>query len=112
MYDWAVLSRSPGIRDVGIYLCSSCPTDLRRAEQDAWLRRYRQGLVDAGIDAPALEVLWRGYRRAVLYGWVASTTTAAMGDRWQPAHVGMSAMRRATQACDDLETLEAFREAL
>ena len=111
-YDWAVISRSPGIRDVGIYLCNSCPTDLRRAEQEGWLRSYRQGLVDAGVDAPALESLWRRYRRAVLYGWVAATTTAAMGDRWQPSEVGMSAMRRATQACADLETVEAFREAL
>ena len=111
-YDWAVLSRSPGIRDVGIYLCNSCPTDLRRSEQDGWLRAYRQGLLDAGVAAPALESLWRRYRRAVLYGWVAATTTAAMGDRWQPIEVGMSAMRRATQACADLETVEAFREAL
>jgi hypothetical protein len=111
-YDWAVLSRSPGIRDVGIYLCNSCPTELRRAEQEGWLRSYRQGLVDAGVAAPALETLWRRYRRVVLYGWVAATTTAAMGDRWQPIEVGMSAMRRATEACTDLETVEAFREAL
>jgi hypothetical protein len=48
----------------------------------------------------------------VLYGWVAATTTAAMGDRWQPREVGMKAMRVATQACADLETVEAFREAL
>jgi aminoglycoside phosphotransferase (APT) family kinase protein len=112
VYDWAVISRSPGIRDVGIYLCNSCPTELRRAEQQGWLRRYRQGLADAGVDAPALETLWQRYRRAVLYGWVAATTTAAMGDRWQPAAVGMKAMRVATQACADLETVEAFREAL
>ena len=111
-YDWAVLSRSPGIRDVGNYLCNSCPVDLRRAEQDRWLRAYRQGLVDAGVDAPDLETLWQGYRRAVLYGWVAATTTAAMGDRWQPIEVGMSSMRRSTQTCADLETVESFREAL
>ena len=110
-YDWAVISRSPGIRDFGIYLCNSCPTELRRAEQEGWLRAYRQGLVDAGVSVPALETLWRRYRRAVLYGWVAATTTAAMGDRWQPIEVGMSAMRRATEACADLETVEAFREA-
>ena len=107
-----MISRSPGIRDVGIYLCNSCPTELRRAEQEGWLRSYQQGLVDAGVAAPAPEILWRRYRRAVLYGWVAATTTAAMGDRWQPIEVGMKAMRVATQACADLETVEAFREAL
>ena len=111
-YDWAVISRSPGIRDVAIYLCNSCPTELRRAEQEGWLRAYRQRLVDAGVAAPTLETLWRRYRRAVLYGWVAATTTAAMGDRWQPLAVSTKAMRVATQACADLETLEAFRETL
>ena len=111
-YDWAVISRSPGIRDVGIYLCNSCPVDVRRAEQESWLRAYHQGLLDGGVDAPALETLWRRYRRAVLYGWVAATATAAVGDRWQPLEVGMQAMRRSTQACADLETVEAFREVL
>ncbi|MHC5033172.1 MAG: phosphotransferase [Planctomycetota bacterium] len=112
VYDWAVLSRSPGVRDVGIYLCNSCPTELRRAEQEGWLRAYRQGLIDAGVAAPPLETLWTRYRRAVLYGWVAATTTAAMGDRWQPLAVSRKAMGVATQACADLETIEAFREAL
>jgi len=112
VYDWAVISRSPGIRDVAIYLCNSCPTELRRSEQEGWLRAYRAGLVAAGVDAPAHETLWRRYRRAVLYGWVAATTTAAMGDRWQPREVGLRAMRVSTQCCADLETVEAIREAL
>jgi aminoglycoside phosphotransferase (APT) family kinase protein len=112
LYDWAVISRSPGIRDVAIFLCNSCPTELRRSEQEGWLRTYRQELIEGGVDAPDLDTLWRRYRLGVLYGWVAATTTAAMGDRWQPLAVSMPAMRRATEACADLETLEAFREAL
>lgn len=111
-YDWAVISRSPGVRDLGIYLCNSCPPEVRRAHEEDWLRAYRKGLVDAGVDAPGLEVLWQRYRLAVLYGWVAATTTAAMGDRWQPVEVGMAAMRMSTQTCAELETLAAFREAL
>lgn len=111
-YDWAVISRSPGIRDVAIYLCNSCPEDVRRSQQESWLRAYREGLVAGGVDAPALETLWQRYRRTVLYGWVAATTTAAVGDRWQPIEVGRQAMRRSTQACADLDTLEAFREVL
>ena len=94
---------------------SSCPwftASCAGSPRFGWLGSYRQGLVDAGVAAPPLETLWRRYRRAVLYGWVAATTTAAMGDRWQPLEVGMSAMRRATEACADLETVEAFREAL
>jgi Ser/Thr protein kinase RdoA (MazF antagonist) len=111
-YDWAVASRSPGIRDVAIWMCNSCPVELRRAREQSWLRAYRQGLVDGGVaDAPELDTLWRRYRIAVLYGWVAATTTAAVGDQWQPLEVGMSAMRRSTQTCADLETARALREA-
>ena len=112
LYDWAVISRSPGIRDVAIFLGNSCPPDVRRAEQDGWIRAYRQALVDGGVDAPELDVLEHRLRLGVLYGWVAATATASMGDLWQPLDVGMTAMRGATQTCAELETLEAFREAL
>lgn len=112
LYDWAVISRSPGIRDVSIYLGNSCPTDLRRREQEPWLRAYRQVLVDAGVDAPTYDVLWARYRRSVLYAWIAATTTASMGSKWQPVEVGRLGTARATATCADLETVEAFREVL
>lgn len=112
LYDWAVISRSPGIRDVSIYLGNSCPTELRRRQQERWLRSYRQILVDVGVDAPTFEVLWERYRRGVLYAWVAATTTASMGSKWQPIEVGMLGMNRATECCADLDTVGAFRESL
>ena len=112
LYDWAVISRSPGIRDVSIYLGNSCPTEVRRREQDRWLHRYHQILVEARVDAPSFEVLWNRYRLAVLYAWVAATTTASMGGKWQPIEVGKLGMKTATAACADLETVEAIREAL
>lgn len=112
LYDWAVISRSPGIRDVAIFMANSCPPTVRREQEEGWIRAYREGLVKGGVDAPALDVLWRSLRLAALYGWVAASATAAMGDLWQPTEVGMSAMRDATQACAELGTLEAFREAL
>jgi hypothetical protein len=112
LYDWAVISRSPGIRDVAIFLGNSCPTEVRRREDDGWLRAYRRVLVDAGVDAPSFETLWDRYRLGVLYAWVAATTTASMGSRWQPVEVGRLGMARATEACADLETVEAFRAVL
>lgn len=112
LYDWAVISRSPGVRDVAIYLGNSCPTELRRAGQDEWLRAYHGTLVAEGVDAPSPDELWLAYRRTVLYGWVAATTTASMGDTWQPIEVGMAGMTRATETCADLETVEALREVL
>jgi hypothetical protein len=112
LYDWAVISKSPGIRDVAIYLGNSCPTDVRRGEQDGWLRAYHEVLVGSGVEAPSFDVLWTRYRRSVIYAWIAATTTASMGSRWQPIEVGMLGMQRATDACADLETVEALREAL
>ena len=112
LYDWAVISRSPGIRDVAIYLGNSCPTEVRRSEQDGWLRAYHRALVDAGVDAPSLDVLWTRFRRSVVYAWVAATTTASMGSKWQPVEVGMLGMQRSTQTCADLDTVEALREAI
>ena len=70
---------------------------------------YHQVLVDAGVDAPPFDVLWLRYRLGVLYAWVAATTTAAMGSRWQPIEVGSAGMARATEACADLDTVEAIR---
>jgi hypothetical protein len=112
LYDWAVISRSPGIRDIAIYLGNSCPTDLRRQRQVEWIRLYHRTLVEAGVDAPSYEQLWLRYRLGVLYAWVAATTTAAMGSTWQPIEVAMQGMRISTTACEDLQTLTAFREAL
>lgn len=112
LYDWAVISRSPGIRDVAIYLGNSCPTEVRRANQERWIRAYRDALVAAGVDAPSYDLLWERYRRTVLYAWVAATTTASMGSRWQPIEVGMLGMTRATDTCADLDTVGALRAAL
>jgi hypothetical protein len=112
LYDWAVISQSPGIRDLSIYLGNSCPTEIRRSEEERWLRAYHRILVDAGVDAPAFEVLWQRYRLNVIYAWVAATTTASMGSRWQPVEVGRLGMTRATETCADLETVEAFRDAM
>jgi len=111
-YDWAVISRSPGVRDLGIYLCNSCPPEVRSAEEAGWLRAYRETLLHAGVDAPDEESLWHRYRLAVLYGWVAATTTAALGDRLQPLSVSIPATRASTRTCDELGTLDAFREVL
>jgi hypothetical protein len=112
LYDWAVISRSPGVRDIAIYLGNSCPTELRRAHEAEWLRAYRQVLVDQGVDAPSFDDLWLRYRQTVLYAWVAAATTAAMGSRWQPIEVGIKGTTTATETCADLDTLEAIRSAL
>ncbi|MBL7498001.1 phosphotransferase [Frankia sp. CNm7] len=112
LYDWAVSSQSPGVRDVAIYLGNSCTPEQRQDNEEAWLRNYHRVLVESGATAPAFDVLWDRYRRSVIYSWVAATTAVAMGSKWQPIEVGMLGTARATQACADLETVEALRAAL
>lgn len=110
--DWAVLSRSPGIRDVAYYLSNSTPTPLRRAEEGALLSHYRETLEAAGAPAPSEDALWRRYRLHVAYSWVAAATTSAMGEAWQPREIALASLARATAAVDELGTVELFRDAL
>ncbi len=112
LYDWGVVSKAPGIRDIAIYLGHSCPTELRRREQDRWLRGYHQVLVDAGVNPPSFDELWLRFRMGVMYAWVSATTTAAFGARMQPVDVSRRAMTLATATCADLETVEAIRGAI
>ena len=110
-YDWAVASRHPGMRDVAYFLCNSLPVELRRAEEDALLKRYWVGLDEGGVQLD--EGMARDqYRLLSIYSWISATTTAAMGSRWQPIEVGRKAMVRTTQALIDLDVLGLLRERL
>ena len=111
-YDWAVISRCPGIRDVAIQLGNSCPTDVRREHQEEWLRAYRSVLVENGVDAPSYDALLDQLRLHVLYAWMSATTTLAMGAKWQDVDVARIATDRATTACADLGSVEAIRARL
>jgi hypothetical protein len=110
-YDWAVASRFPGMRDVAYFLCNSLPTEVRRAEEGALLARYRAALAAHGITLPA-DVAHDQYRLFSVYSWVSAATTAAMGSKWQPAHVGYQATLRTTQALIDLDVLTLLADRL
>lgn len=110
-YDWAVASHYPGMRDVAYFLCNSLPTETRRAEERALLERYRSGLARAGVDLDP-DLAQEQYGLFSIYSWIAATTTAAMGSKWQPAEVGRRATERTTQAIIDLDVLGLLTERL
>ncbi len=112
LYDWAVVSKYSNLRDIGNYLGSSCPTEIRRSEGEGWLRRYHQLLSDAGVVSTDFDALFSRFRIAVLYSLVTSATTAAMGSKWQPIAVGKRGMANAIASCADLDTVDAIRERL
>lgn len=110
-YDWAVVSRGPGIRDFAYFMGNSVPTELRRAEQDNLLNLYRRTLESLGAtvdDATAREQ----YRLFSVYSWIAAASTAAMGSQWQPIEIARAAMIRTTEAVDDLDAVGLLEERL
>jgi Ecdysteroid kinase-like family len=110
-YDWAVASRGPGIRDFAYFMCNSVPTHMRRAEEDELLSLYRRILESHGAtldEATARDQ----YRLFSVYSWIAATSTAAMGSKWQPIEIAKPAMVRATEAIEDLDAVGLLEERL
>jgi hypothetical protein len=109
--DWAMVGRSPGPRDVAYVLCNSIPADVRAAHEQAWVARYCARLGAAGVTLAADDA-WQQYRLFALYSWVCATSTAGMGSKWQPLHIGLGGTRRATAACEHLGCVELVEELL
>ena len=99
--DWAMVGRSPGMRDLAYVLCSSVPGEIRRTNERAIVERYCELLANGGVTL-SFDDAWKQYRMFAVYGWVAATATAAMGSKWQPLHVGLAGTERATRAITDL----------
>ncbi|HZR13268.1 MAG TPA: phosphotransferase [Acidimicrobiia bacterium] len=101
--DWAVVCRAPGVRDVAYVLCNSIPADVREVIERELVDRYCELLARGGVALdPA--VAWDQYRLHAVYSWVAATSTAGMGSRWQPISVGLGGTVRATAACAHLDS--------
>ncbi|MEE3327302.1 MAG: phosphotransferase [Myxococcota bacterium] len=67
MFDWQGISRSCGPQDLGYFLSQSLQSEVRKDHHDALVRRYWDGLCDAGIQGYSFERCWEDYRCAVLY---------------------------------------------
>jgi hypothetical protein len=92
-------------------MCNSVPTDVRRANEEALLSLYRRTLESHGgtIDAATAR---EQYRLFSVYSWIAATSTAAMGSKWQPIEIARPAMIRTTEAIDDLDAVGLLEERL
>jgi Ser/Thr protein kinase RdoA (MazF antagonist) len=104
--DWQICARAPGMRDVSYFLCNSFSIDLRREHERPLIALYLDALAGHGIDAPDLEQAWRHHRLFALYTWIAAAFTAAAGGGLQIQEIGMEALRRATAAAEDLESVD------
>jgi len=104
-FDWGMVWRATGMRDIAYVLGSSAPTEVRRAHEREWVRQYVELLAASGIEL-SLDDAWEQYRLLVIYSWNSATSTAAMGSRWQAVDVGRGGMARATTSVEDLESVE------
>lgn len=114
LYDWAVVGRGPGVRDVAYFLCNSLPIDTRRSVESSLLERYRKALAHnspGGVSLDA-DTAHEQYRLFSVYSWIAAASTAAMGSRWQPIEVSRVAMASTTQAIEDLDAVGLLEERL
>jgi Phosphotransferase enzyme family len=110
-FDWGMVWRATGMRDVAYVLGNSTPTPVRRAHERDWIRTYTDLLRAAGIEL-SFDDAWTQYRLLVTYAWNSATSTAAMGSRWQTVEVGRGGMGRATTAVEDLETVPLLESLL
>jgi aminoglycoside/choline kinase family phosphotransferase len=109
--DWAVIGASPGMRDVAYVLSNSVPSGIRGAHDRAWIMRYCELLAERGVTL-SFDDAWRQYRLFAVYSWVAAASTAGMGAKWQPLHVGLGGTHRATAACTQLGSVDLLEELL
>jgi hypothetical protein len=101
--DWAVVCRMPAMRDVSYVLCNSVPADVREEIERELIEMYCARLAERGV-ALAPDDAWEQHRLHAVYSWVAAVSTAGMGSKWQPIEIGMAGSRRATAACERLDS--------
>lgn len=111
--DWALVSKSSGMRDLGYFLVGSVRPEDRRQHEAGLIELYRSMRRQAGaVEPPSTVDLWQEYRWHAAYTWLASACTLAAGDDWQPLNYVNKSLLRVHEALRDLGSLEALRESL
>lgn len=113
IYDWQVFHKMNGLRDFAYFMMHSVPTELRRREEKNLLRRYLDGLSQAGVgrDVPSFDSAWDTYRLLTIDGWIIIVFTLAVGGMQPDARMEVTA-RRAIAAMTDLDLEGALSKAI
>jgi hypothetical protein len=109
LLDWQVVRRGHPMRDIAYTLVTSMTTADRQGSERELLETYRKALSAAGGPDLEPEQLWRRYRQAAAYAYVAASVTAGLGGM-QAADIALAGLRHAVAALNDLETVAALRE--
>jgi aminoglycoside phosphotransferase (APT) family kinase protein len=111
-FDWQVVGRAPGMRDVSYFLCNSCPSEIRAEHERELIALYLERLSENGVQGPNFAAAWEQHRHFALYTWLAAAFTAAAGAGLQAREIALAGLRRATRAIVELETVAAVEREL
>lgn len=109
--DWAIVSKAPGMRDVGYFLAATLTAAHLPLAREL-LAQYRDQLLALGVPAPSMDELWQQFQWHAAYIWVGSTVTLAMGDAWQPVSYVKASLKRLHASLEHLGSVEAIRSAM
>jgi Ser/Thr protein kinase RdoA (MazF antagonist) len=110
-FDWQIVQRGQGIRDVSYFMTNSLTTELRRSAEAELIDLYLETLREAGVSGLGVDRAWvfERYRAHSLYAWISSSVTAATPGL-QPVEVARAAMQRSGAALDDHAALDLLDE--
>jgi thiamine kinase-like enzyme len=112
LYDWQMCVIGGPARDLAYALTSHLTIADRRAWECELLEHYRDELAARGVESPpGAADLFLDYRRQVVYGmfaWLATIGRSPLQPKYQPDEISLANLERMTQACADLDTLDAL----
>jgi thiamine kinase-like enzyme len=113
LYDWQMCVIGGPARDLAYALTSHLTIEDRRAWERELLECYRHELAARSVDStPGSADLFHDYRRQVVYGmfaWLATIGRSPLQPKYQPDEISLANLERMTQACADLDTLDAIQ---
>ena len=111
LLDWQAVRRGHPSRELSYTLITSMTTEDRVAHQRELLDVYRTALAAGGGPELDGDELWRRYRQAALYAYIATVITAGMGGM-QDETIALAGLRRSVAALGDLDTVTTLKADL
>ena len=105
--DWQTCARGPAMRDVAYVIGAGLLPEIRRANEEALVRRHHGELLDAGVPDFSWEQCWDDYRRGTWAGLVMAVGASMLVERTDRGDEMFLAMAsRHAQHAHDLEATE------
>lgn len=79
--DWQTCAHGPALNDVAYFIGAGLLADERRANEDALVRRYHQGLLAAGVRDYGWDRCWHDYRRGTWSGLIMAIAASMLVER-------------------------------